>query len=138
SKVASLEFERDSLADQLSRDELSSKRSSLESAFELFKGRMDAMQDKQATVLGNRVVELDAQLLGTSFEYLPALGGTIGCAINKGMQDGLKGRIDHGKAGRDLSVIEAYDPSTKAKYVDAMNALRTVDFSLLSVLKSKK
>ncbi|GKA99931.1 hypothetical protein Tco_0827925 [Tanacetum coccineum] len=54
SKVAFLESERDRLADQ---------RSSLESAFELFKGRMEAMQDEQATVLGNRVAKLDAQLL---------------------------------------------------------------------------
>ncbi|GJT86915.1 hypothetical protein Tco_1068632 [Tanacetum coccineum] len=54
SKVASLESERDSLVDQ---------RSLLKSAFELFKGRMDAMQDEQATVLGNRVAKLDAQLL---------------------------------------------------------------------------
>ncbi|GJR21224.1 hypothetical protein Tco_0969751 [Tanacetum coccineum] len=60
-----------------------------------------------------------------SSEYLRALGETIGCAINKGMQDGLKEWIDHGKARRDLSVIEAYDPSAKAKYVDAVNALRT-------------
>ncbi|GJY25316.1 hypothetical protein Tco_0400042 [Tanacetum coccineum] len=43
-----------------------------------------------------------------SSEYLQALGQAIGCAINK------------------------------AKYVDAMSVLRTVDFSLLSVLKSKK
>ncbi|GJV83077.1 hypothetical protein Tco_1522975 [Tanacetum coccineum] len=136
------ESERDSLADQ---------RSSLESAFELFKGNMEAMQDEQVTVLGNRVAELDAQILEMaahleeefypcflttisgrrwilthglklvllkclqSSEYLRALGETIGCAINM-----------------------AYDPSAKAKYVDAVNALRTVDFSLLSVLKSKK
>ncbi|GKB69458.1 hypothetical protein Tco_0930870, partial [Tanacetum coccineum] len=121
--------ERDSLADQ---------RSSLESAFELFKGNMEAMQDEQVTVLGNRVAELDAQILEMathleeeyfpcflttisgrrwilthglklvllkclqSFEYLRALGETIGCLINK-----------------------AYDPSAKAKSVDAVNALRT-------------
>ncbi|GKD04066.1 hypothetical protein Tco_1179040, partial [Tanacetum coccineum] len=103
SKVASLESEMDSLADQ---------RSSLESAFELFKGRMEAMQDKQAT----------------------ALGEAIGSTINKGMQDGLNAWIDHGKARRDLSVIKAHDPSAKAKYVDAVNALCTMDFSLLSVL----
>ncbi|GKD82169.1 hypothetical protein Tco_1349008 [Tanacetum coccineum] len=54
SKVASLEFEMDSLANQ---------RSSLESAFEHFKEQMEVMQDEQATVLGNRVAELDAQLL---------------------------------------------------------------------------
>ncbi|GJR03356.1 hypothetical protein Tco_0526340 [Tanacetum coccineum] len=54
SKVAILESERDRLADQ---------NSLLESAFELFKGRMEAIQDEQATVLGNRVADLDAQLL---------------------------------------------------------------------------
>ncbi|GJW17187.1 hypothetical protein Tco_0024623 [Tanacetum coccineum] len=48
---------------QLLHDELSSKRSSLESAFEIFKEQMKAMQDEQATALGNRVAELDAQLL---------------------------------------------------------------------------
>nr|GEX85358.1 hypothetical protein [Tanacetum cinerariifolium] len=54
SKVASLEFERDRLADQMS---------SLESAFELFKERMEAMQDEQAMTLANQVTKLDAQLL---------------------------------------------------------------------------
>ncbi|GJX11078.1 gypsy type transposase [Tanacetum coccineum] len=165
SKVASLESERDRLADQSS---------SLESAFELFKGCMEAMQDEQATVLGNRVAELDAQLLEMvahldeefyprfltaisgrqwiltyglklvllkclqSSEYCHALGQAIGCAVNKGIQDGLRAGVDHGKAGRDLSVIEAYDPSAEAKYIDVVNALGTVDFSLLSELKSKK
>nr|GFC73105.1 hypothetical protein [Tanacetum cinerariifolium] len=53
----------------------------------------------------------------------------IGCAVNKGIQDGLRAGVVHGKAGRDLSVIEAYDPSTEAKYVEAVNALGAVDFS---------
>ncbi|GJX68022.1 hypothetical protein Tco_0303749 [Tanacetum coccineum] len=112
---------------QLSRDELSSKVASLES-------ERDSLAD-QILTHGLKLVLLKCL---QSFEYLPALGETIGCAINKGMQDGLKAGIDHEKAGRDLSVIEAYDPSAKANNVDAMNALRTVDFSLLSVLKSKK
>nr|GEY63536.1 hypothetical protein [Tanacetum cinerariifolium] len=165
SMVASLKSERDSLADQ---------RSLLETAFKLFRGRMEAMQDEHAMVLVHLVAKLDAQLLEMaahleeeiyprflttisgrrwilthglklivlkclqSFKYLCTLGETIGYAINKGMQDGLKGGIGHGKAGRDLSIIEAYDPSAEAKYVDALNALRTMDFSLLFVLKSKK
>nr|GEY56545.1 hypothetical protein [Tanacetum cinerariifolium] len=54
SKMASIESERDMLVDQ---------RSLLESVFELFKGRMEAMQDEKATILGNRVAKLDAQLL---------------------------------------------------------------------------
>ncbi|GKE89742.1 hypothetical protein Tco_1567217 [Tanacetum coccineum] len=130
SKVAFLESERDSLANQ---------KSSLKSAFELFKERMEATQDEQAKVLGNRVAELDAQLLEMaahldeefyprfltaisgrrwilthgiklvllkclqSSEYCHALGQAIGCAVNKGIQDGLRAGVDHGKAGRDLS-----------------------------------
>ncbi|GKC64128.1 hypothetical protein Tco_1096726 [Tanacetum coccineum] len=138
-KVVSLESKRDSLADQ---------KSSLDSAFELFRERMEAMQDEQTKVLGGRVAEqrwilthgLKLVLLKClqSFEYLYALGEAIGCVINKGMQDGLKARIDHRKAGRDLSLVEAYDTSAEAKYVDAVNALCIMDFSLLSVLKSKK
>nr|GEW57421.1 hypothetical protein [Tanacetum cinerariifolium] len=100
---------------QLSRDELSSKVASLESERDSLVDQ--AMQDEQAKVLDNWVAELDAQLLE---------------------MDGLKAGTDHGKAERDLSIIEAYDPSAEAKYVDAVNAFRTVDFFLLFVLKSKK
>ncbi|GKG61964.1 hypothetical protein Tco_0623681, partial [Tanacetum coccineum] len=42
------------------------------------------------------------------------------------MHDGLKAWIDHGKVGRDLSAIEAYDPFAKAKYVDVVNALHAM------------
>nr|GEV29491.1 hypothetical protein [Tanacetum cinerariifolium] len=115
SKVASLESKRDCLVTQ---------KNSLESAFELFREHMEALQDEQAKILGDRVAEFDA--------------AAIGFAVNKGIQDGLKARIDHGQAGRDLSVIEAYDPSTKAKYIDAINALGAVDFFLFSKLESKK
>ncbi|GJT49533.1 hypothetical protein Tco_0975690 [Tanacetum coccineum] len=87
SKVSSLESERDCLAAQ---------KSSLESAFELFKEPIEALQDEQAKALGDR-----------SPEYLQALGQAIGCAVNKGIQDGLKAGIDHGKAKRDLSVKDA-------------------------------
>nr|GEV70117.1 hypothetical protein [Tanacetum cinerariifolium] len=112
---------------QISHDELDSKKNSLESDFELFIERMEAMQDEQEKILGDR-----------SFEYLQALWQAIGYTVNKGIQDGLKAGIHHGQAGRDLSVIEAYDPSTKAKYIDVVNAFGVVDFSLLSELESKK
>nr|GEV91931.1 hypothetical protein [Tanacetum cinerariifolium] len=84
---------------------LTAQRSSLESAFELFKGRMEAMQDEQAMVLGNK-----------SSEYLQALRQAIGCAVNKGIQDGLKAGVDHRKAGRDLSKKDA-------SMVDLMDSL---------------
>ncbi|GJT10762.1 hypothetical protein Tco_0857804 [Tanacetum coccineum] len=147
SKVVFLESERDRLADQ---------NSLLESAFELFKGPMEAMQDEQATVLGNRVAELDAKLLEMathldeefyprfltaisgrrwsltygiklvllkclqSLEYCHALGQAIGCTVNKGLQDGLRAWVDHGKVGRDLSLKSKKD----ASIVDLMDSLR--------------
>nr|GEX54836.1 hypothetical protein [Tanacetum cinerariifolium] len=127
---------------QLSRDELNSKRCWLKSAFELFKGCIEAMQDEQANVLGNRVAELDAQLLEMADhleeEFYPRFLTTISGRQLILTHDGLKAGVDHGKTRRDLSMIEAYDPSVEAKYVDAVNDLRTVDFPLLSVLKSKK
>ncbi|GKC62410.1 hypothetical protein Tco_1095008 [Tanacetum coccineum] len=60
-----LEGEKDALSEKVAtlEDRLADQCSSLESAFELFKERMEAMQDEQATILGNRVAELDAQLL---------------------------------------------------------------------------
>nr|GEU66893.1 hypothetical protein [Tanacetum cinerariifolium] len=130
SKVASLESKRDSLVDQ---------RSSLEYAFELFRERMEAMKDEQAKVLGSRVAELDAQLLEMAVhleeEFYPHFLTTI---------SGRRWILTHElklilfKLLQDLSVIEAYDPFAEAKYVDVVSALRTMDFSLLSVLKSKK
>nr|GEV42394.1 hypothetical protein [Tanacetum cinerariifolium] len=82
--------------------------------------------------------ELSSNVAFLEFERDSLVGQAIGCAVNKGIQDGLRAGVDHGKAKRDLSVIEAYDPSAEAKYVEAMNALGTVDFPLLYELKSKK
>ncbi|GJR16195.1 hypothetical protein Tco_0798847 [Tanacetum coccineum] len=65
-------------------------------------------------------------------EYLSALGGVIGRAIDKGIQDGFAAGIDHGKAGRVLTEVAAYDPTVEANYVAAVNALRAVDFLFLA------
>nr|GEW25727.1 hypothetical protein [Tanacetum cinerariifolium] len=108
-KVASLESERDFLVTQ---------KNSLEYAFELFRERMEALQDEQAKIMGDRVAELDA--------------------YSKGIQDRLKARIDIRQAIRDLFVLEAYDPYAEAKYINVVNALGAVDLSLLSELESKK
>ncbi|GJV89182.1 hypothetical protein Tco_1533120 [Tanacetum coccineum] len=73
-----------------------------------------------------------------SLEYLVALGGATSRAIDKGMQVRLAAGIDHGKAGRDLANVSVYDSSAEANFVFVVNALRTVDFPLLSQLESQK
>ncbi|GJT42113.1 hypothetical protein Tco_0941978 [Tanacetum coccineum] len=111
---------------QLSRDELNSKVASLESERDCL-----AAQDEQVKALGDRVTELDAQLLEMAIHideefyprFLTAISGRRWFLSHGLKLDGLKAGFDHGKAGRDLSVVEAYDPSAKDKYVDAVNAL---------------
>ncbi|GKB12922.1 hypothetical protein Tco_0846845 [Tanacetum coccineum] len=71
-------------------------------------------------------------------EYLSALGASISRAIENGMHDGLSPDIDHGKAGRSLADVVAYNPVVEADYNSAIQRLREVDFSLLSELKSHK
>ncbi|GKA88983.1 hypothetical protein Tco_0810795 [Tanacetum coccineum] len=71
-------------------------------------------------------------------EYLTALGSAISHAIEKGMQSGLSAGIDHGKAGRNLEDIVAYNPVAKADYDSALRRFRGVDFPLLVELSSHK
>ncbi|GJY73709.1 hypothetical protein Tco_0478140, partial [Tanacetum coccineum] len=71
-------------------------------------------------------------------EYLSALGAAIGKAIEKGMQDGLSAGITHGKEGRVLTDVTAYNPSAEVDYVSDLQQLQNVNFSLLAELKTNK
>ncbi|GJW90394.1 gypsy type transposase [Tanacetum coccineum] len=53
-------------------------------------------------------------------EYLAALGAAISRVIEKGMQSGLSAGIDHGKAGRTLTDVVAYNPAVEADYNSAL------------------
>ncbi|GJX08663.1 hypothetical protein Tco_0196595 [Tanacetum coccineum] len=118
----------------------------MESAFELFKERMEALQDEQAKALGDKVAELDSTLSEMAIhldeEFYPRFLTTISKRwwfLSHGLKlDELKAGIDHEKAERDFSVVEAHDPSIEEKYVDAVNTLGAISFSLLSELDSKK
>ncbi|GJY93879.1 hypothetical protein Tco_0509661, partial [Tanacetum coccineum] len=71
-------------------------------------------------------------------KYMTALGGVIGHAVEKGIQDGLAASIDHGQARRVLADVATYDPSAEANYLAVINDLRSEDFSLLAQLESRK
>nr|GEY54645.1 hypothetical protein [Tanacetum cinerariifolium] len=71
-------------------------------------------------------------------EYIFALGMAICKAIEKGMQDGLAAEITHGKEGRVLTDVAAYNPSTEMDYVSALQQLQGVNFFLLAGLKYNK
>ncbi|GJU11862.1 hypothetical protein Tco_1134258 [Tanacetum coccineum] len=71
-------------------------------------------------------------------EYLSVLGAAIDKVIKKGMQDGLSAGITHGKEGRVLTDVAAYNPSTGVDYTSALQHLQNVNFPLLEELKSNK
>ncbi|GKA15577.1 hypothetical protein Tco_0695324 [Tanacetum coccineum] len=105
----------------LSCNELSVQASSLEVERDML-----VSQDEQVKVLSDKVAGLDAELMGMALH------------LDEGMQDGLAAGIDHGKAGRGLADVAAYDPSVEANYVSAVNALDVVYFPLLAQLASQK
>ncbi|GJU05491.1 hypothetical protein Tco_1121921 [Tanacetum coccineum] len=71
-------------------------------------------------------------------EYLSALRAAVGKAIEKGMQDGLSAGIIHGKEGMVLTDVDAHNSFAEADYISALQQLQSVNFSLLSKLKSNK
>ncbi|GJY74543.1 hypothetical protein Tco_0478974 [Tanacetum coccineum] len=72
-------------------------------------------------------------------EYQGTLGHALGRAVDFGMQEGLEAGYEHGTAGRNLSVVDAFNPeAAKVGYIDAVKALADVDFPLVNLLKSKK
>nr|GEX91594.1 hypothetical protein [Tanacetum cinerariifolium] len=96
----------------------------------LFKEQVEVVHDEQVKELSDRCLQ--------SSEYLVALGGALGRAIDKGMQDGLKAGVDYGRSGIGLDVIAAYDPSAEANFVSTVDDLCTVKFPLLAQLESRK
>ncbi|GKA19233.1 hypothetical protein Tco_0699148 [Tanacetum coccineum] len=73
-----------------------------------------------------------------STEYLSTLGAAIGKAVEKGMQDGLFARIIHGAEGRNLTDVAAYNPYAEVDYISTLQHLQSVNFSLITELRSNK
>ncbi|GJV69861.1 hypothetical protein Tco_1485370, partial [Tanacetum coccineum] len=118
-KVVSLESQKDNLADQVSSLEtICSELRDQISDYELFKEQYEVVQDEQVKVLSDRVAGLDADLMG--------------------MQIGLAAGINHGRAGRSLTEVSAYDTSVEGKYISAVLALRNLEFNLLPQLELQK
>nr|GEZ58432.1 cold-regulated 47 [Tanacetum cinerariifolium] len=88
-------------------------------------------------ILNHELILVLAKCLASP-EYLSDVGEAIGRAIDKGMQDGLTVGIEHGRAGRSIEDVAAFNPFAKGDYVAAINALRDVNFPLLAQLEANK
>ncbi|GKG05790.1 hypothetical protein Tco_0325876 [Tanacetum coccineum] len=54
------------------------------------------------------------------------------------MSEALKYGIKHGKAGRDLADVEAYDPKTNNKLVKALQDLKYLKYPMVDQLEKLK
>nr|GEZ54965.1 transposase (putative), gypsy type [Tanacetum cinerariifolium] len=85
-----------------------------------------------------RELRLAVMKCGESIELRQALIDVVSARIAKGMSEGLKHGVEHGKTKVDLEVIEAYDSEAKAKYIAALHALKNLKYPLVDQLESLK
>ncbi|GKC50510.1 hypothetical protein Tco_1073255 [Tanacetum coccineum] len=73
-----------------------------------------------------------------SSELRQAFANVVSAGIAKGMSEGLKYGMEHGKAGLELTFVEAYDPKAINKYVAALHNLKDLNYPLIDELEQLK
>nr|GEU94774.1 transposase (putative), gypsy type [Tanacetum cinerariifolium] len=73
-----------------------------------------------------------------SLELRHAFTDVVSAGLVKGMGEGLKQGIEHGKDGRDLTAVEAYNPEADSKYVKALQDLKDLKSPLVDQLERLK
>nr|GEV20844.1 hypothetical protein [Tanacetum cinerariifolium] len=68
-----------------------------------------------------------------SLELRQAFADVVLAGIAKGMSKGLRHGVEHGQAQISLESIEAYDPEAEAKYVAALQELKDLNSSQLTI-----
>nr|GEY96770.1 hypothetical protein [Tanacetum cinerariifolium] len=85
-----------------------------------------------------RGLRLAVMKCGESTELRQAFADVVSAGIAKGMSEGLKHEVEHGKAKLDLEVIESYDPEAEVKYITSLHALKNLKYPLVDQLESLK
>ncbi|GKF68057.1 hypothetical protein Tco_0197736, partial [Tanacetum coccineum] len=73
-----------------------------------------------------------------STELRQVFANVVFVRIAKGVSEGLKHGVEHGKAQLDLEAIEVYDPEADAKYVAALHTLKDLKYPLIDQLEKLK
>nr|GEZ50835.1 transposase (putative), gypsy type [Tanacetum cinerariifolium] len=111
----------------------------IRAAFEEFKKYEDDRVEK-------RYVEMEARLDVLSIDFdeelypymLTAFANVMSVGIAEGMGEGLAHGIEHGKVGRDLDVVEAYDPEANIKYLQVLQELKDLKYPIVDQLEGLK
>nr|GEX16079.1 transposase (putative), gypsy type [Tanacetum cinerariifolium]GEX37462.1 transposase (putative), gypsy type [Tanacetum cinerariifolium] len=144
-QLTSVKSQNDSLADQeVSSVELRGKITVYDNCMEQLEKFQDDRMKHLLNIIPDRRwllthgLKLFLVKCLNSSEYLIALGAAISRAIEKGMQSDLVTDIDHGREGKSLADVDAYNPDTEADFNISLQQLCEVDCPLLAELKSYK
>nr|GEU68715.1 transposase (putative), gypsy type [Tanacetum cinerariifolium] len=80
-----------------------------------------------------RGLRLAVMKCGESLELWQAFADVVSAGITKGMSEVFRHGVEHGHAQLSLESIEAYDPEAKAKYIVALQALKDLNSSQLTI-----
>nr|GEY46468.1 hypothetical protein [Tanacetum cinerariifolium] len=106
-----------------------SRAKKIKASFEEFQKYEDDMVEQHCAEMDARLdklsVDFDEELYPHMLTAIAGRRWVIGHGLTvKGMSEGLKHGIEHGKADRDLATVEAYDPKADSKYVKALQDLK--------------
>ncbi|GJY11835.1 hypothetical protein Tco_0381144 [Tanacetum coccineum] len=73
-----------------------------------------------------------------STELRHVFADVVSAGIAKGMSEGLKHRVEHGKAKLDLEAIKAYNLEADTKYVAAHHSLKDLKYPIVDQLENLK
>ncbi|GJV27061.1 hypothetical protein Tco_1383509 [Tanacetum coccineum] len=73
-----------------------------------------------------------------STELRQVFTDVVSAEIAKGISEGLKHDVEHGKAKLDLKANEAYNPEADTKYVAALHALKDLKYPIVNQLEKLK
>nr|GEV72924.1 transposase (putative), gypsy type [Tanacetum cinerariifolium] len=83
-------------------------------------------------------LRLSVMKYAESIELRQAFANVVSVGIAKGMSEGLVHGIEHGKASRDLEVVEAYDTEANNKYPQALQELKDLKYPIVDQLEGVK
>ncbi|GJT87994.1 hypothetical protein Tco_1077664 [Tanacetum coccineum] len=73
-----------------------------------------------------------------SLDIRRIFANVVSAGLVKGMSEGLRYGIEHGKAGRDLVDVKAYDPEANNKLVKALQDLKDLKYPMVDELDRLK
>ncbi|GJR59566.1 hypothetical protein Tco_1501728 [Tanacetum coccineum] len=113
----------------------------IKAAFEEFKSYIHTVDGDHwcppLAVLGTACA-LFVMKCAKSREVRQAFADVVSAELANGMSEGMQYGIEHGKAGRYLGDVEAYDPKANEKFVKALQDLKDLKYPIVDQLERLK